>query len=176
MQSSLFNIHSNNNDIVYTPTIYSKLIIDRINPQGKILEPCKGDGSFYKYLPNTSDYCEITEGKDFFQYNKKVDWIIGNPPYSIFLEWLKHSFSISENVSYFLPINKVFQSQKIMNLINEYGGIKEIIIVGDGRKYCKFPFGYSVANFHFKKNYTGETNLIIGMEKIKQVLGWGEMK
>jgi len=171
MQTSLFDLSYNNSDVVYTPVIFSKTIIDIIKPSGTILEPCKGDGAFYNLLPSHSEYCEITEGKDFFNYNKNVDWIVGNPPYSIFYQWLKHSFSLAKNVSYLLPINKVFQSNKIMSLINEYGNIKQIIVIGDGRRYCKFPFGYSVGNFHFQKNYTGNTEIILGISELNKYLG-----
>jgi len=70
MQTSLFDLSYNNSDVVYTPVIFSKTIIDIIKPSGTILEPCKGDGAFYNLLPSHSEYCEITEGKDFFNYNK----------------------------------------------------------------------------------------------------------
>jgi len=173
MQGSLFNISANQSDVVYTPTFASKQIIDFLKPTGKILDPCKGDGAFYNCLPSDSEYCEITEGKDFFNYDKKVDWVIGNPPYSMFEEFLKHSFEIADNVSFLVPTNKVFQRQKIMNMINEYGGIYSIIIYGSG-SVMNFPFGFSVGNFYFKKNYTGNTNLLIGIEKIDQLLGRGE--
>lgn len=112
-------------DIVYTPDYVSKDIINRLSPTGLCLDPCKGDGAFYKYLPNGSDYCEIREGKDFFNYNKNVDWVIGNPPYSIFEDFLKKAFEISKNVSYLVPTNKIFQRQLIMEMINKWGGGKE---------------------------------------------------
>ena len=104
-------------DIVYTPTYVSEHIVKWLNPKGKCLDPCKGDGAFYNYLPpDNRDYCEIREGKDFFSYNKKVDWVIGNPPYSIFEDFLKKGFEIAENVSYLVPTNKIFQRQIIMEM------------------------------------------------------------
>lgn len=152
-------------DIVYTPDHVSKNIISILNPNGKCLDPCRGNGAFYKYLPINSDYCEIREGKDFLMYNKKVDWIIGNPPYSIFEEFLRHSFSLSVNVSYLVPTNKIFQRQIIMELINKYGGIKSMIVYGSGQ-LIDFPFGFSVANFHFKKGYKGKTEIKLGIKTI----------
>lgn len=159
----LFNI-SNNDDVVYTPRNISKLIIGFLNPIGKIIDPCKGDGSFFDFLPN-ADYCEIKEGRDFFNYKSEVDWVIGNPPYSIFKDFLFHSFLISKEVSFLVPVNKVFQSQEVMNRINKFGGIYSIIVFGSGHK-LNFPFGYSVANFHFKKNFRGNTNIVLGLDKI----------
>ncbi len=83
MQKSLFNISTKPADVVYTPVYVSQNIIDTLRPSGKMLDPCKGDGSFFN-LMNGADYCEIDEGKDFFEYKNKLDWIIGKPPYSLF--------------------------------------------------------------------------------------------
>lgn len=155
-------------DIVFTPDYVSKNIIEFLNPVGKCLDPCKGDGAFYRFLPEGAEYCEMNEGKDFFHYNNKVDWIIGNPPYSIFEDFLKHSFEISENVSFLVPTNKIFKRQVIMDLINKYGGIKSMIVFGSGQ-LIDFPFGFSVGNFEFQKKYKGETKIIMGMKSIFQL-------
>lgn len=165
IQTELFDKEVLPADIVYTPEYVSKHIIELLNPQGTILDPCKGDGAFFKYMPINSEYCEIREGKDFFTYSKKTDWIIGNPPYSIFEEFLQKAFEISDNVSYLVPTNKVFQRQKIMEMINNYGGIKSIIIYGSGT-LIDFPFGFSVGNFHFEKGFKGDTKIIMGMKEI----------
>ena len=158
-------------DIVYTPTYVSEHIVRWLNPKGKCLDPCKGDGAFYNYLPEDNrDYCEIQEGKDFFTYDAKVDWVIGNPPYSIFEDFLKKGFEIADNVSYLVPTNKIFQRQIIMEMINKYGGIKSIIIYGSGQ-LIDFPFGFSVGNFHFERGYKGETKVLMGMKSIFSTSG-----
>jgi len=161
----LFEAEILEGDVVYTPDYVSKQIIEFLNPYGKCLDPCKGDGAFLKFMPKDSEYCELQEKKDFLHYDKKVDWIIGNPPYSIFEDFLRHSFLISNNVSFLVPTNKVFQRQIIMNMINDFGGIKSIIIYGSGT-LIGFPFGFSVGNFHFEKDYKGKTEIIIGMKNI----------
>lgn len=164
-QTSLWDIPVLTADIVYTPTAVSENIIQLLKPTGLCLDPCKGDGSFFDKLPLNSEYCEIREGLDFFEYNKKVDWIIGNPPYSIFEDFLRHSFEIADNVSYLVPTNKIFQRQVIMDMINRYGGIKSMIIYGSGT-LIDFPFGFSVGNFHFEKGYKGECRILMGMNAI----------
>jgi hypothetical protein len=164
-QTYLWELPVITSDIVYTPTFIAKGIIDFLKPKGLILDPCKGEGAFYNLLPKSSEYCEISEGKDFFDYNKKVDWIIGNPPYSIFLEFLQKSFEIADNVSFLVPTNKIFQRQIIMEMINKYGGIKSQIIYGSGN-LIGFPFGFSVGNFHFQKGYKGNCKLIMGIKQI----------
>jgi hypothetical protein len=155
-------------DVVYTPRNVSESIIRFLKPAVLCLETCKGDGAFYDYLPKDSLYCELQEGTDFLKFDKQVDWIIGNPPYSIFLEFLQHSFSLSNNVSFLVPTNKVFQRQIIMDMINDYGGLKSIIVNGSGN-LIGFPFGFSVGNFHFEKGYKGKCELIMGMKQFNKL-------
>lgn len=165
MQGLLFDRIAEPGDIVYTPEYVSKQIIDTIKPFGKCLDPCKGDGAFYNYLPTDKEYCELREGKDFFDYSGKVDWVIGNPPYSVFKEFLQKSFEIADHVSFLVPTNKVFQRQVIMEMINKWGGVRSIIIYGSG-SLIGFPFGFSVGNFYFQKDYTGACEIIMGMKTI----------
>jgi len=168
VQKALFDIPVKPGDIVYTPDAIAESIILWLNPKGKCLDPCKGDGAFYKHMPDGAEYCEIQEGKDFFEYNKNVDWIIGNPPYSIFETFLHKSFQLADNVAYLVPTNKVFQRQIIMDRITKYGGIKGILIYGSGQ-LLDFPFGFSVGLFHFKRNYKGNTNIIMGINAISKI-------
>jgi len=164
-QTYLWEPHLLAADVVYTPDFVAKHIVKYLKPSGKCLDPCKGDGAFYQYLPPGSDYCEIRDGKDFMSYTGNIDWVIGNPPYSIFENFLRQAFYISQNVSYLVPTNKIFQRQIIMRLINEYGGIKSMIIYGSG-SIIGFPFGFSVGNFHFQKDYKGKCEIVMGISSI----------
>lgn len=165
IQSELFPIVVDPKDIVYTPDYVAAGIVKFLNPSGFCLDPCKGDGAFLKHMPAGSDYCELREDKDFFHYNQRVDWVIGNPPYSIFEQFMVKAFEIADNVSYLVPTNKIFQRQIIMEKINKFGGIKSMIIYGSGQ-LIDFPFGFSVGNFHFERGYKGDTKVILGMKEI----------
>jgi hypothetical protein len=154
-------------DIVYTHDEVARQIVEFLNPVGKCLDPCKGDGAFYNHLPEGKEYCELQEGSDFLHYSGMVDWVIGNPPYSIFKDFLGKGFEIADNVSYLVPTNKIFQRQIIMEMINKYGGIKSMIIYGSG-SLIGFPFGFSVGNFHFKRGYKGDCKIIMGMKTLFQ--------
>lgn len=84
----------NPGDIVSTPDWVARDIVEYFKPSGKVLEPCLGEGAIFRHLPIGSDWCEIQRGRDFFQWEKKVDWIVSNPPYGnkMFSDWLEHSF------------------------------------------------------------------------------------
>lgn len=147
------------NDKISTPLPIAKDIIQLFPLRGKVLDAFKGKGSFYNQLPNyvEKDWCEIDEGKDFFEYHNKVDWIISNPPYSIFDEVLKHSFEIADNVVYLVPLSKVFTSMGRIRRILNYGNIRELHIISASK--CGFPFGFPACAIWLQKGYKGQTIL-----------------
>jgi len=147
----------NQNDIVFTPDNIARFIVEYFKPVGKCLDPCMGEGAFFKYLPSGSDWCEITRGRNFFSYNNHVDWIVSNPPYSQFNEWLEHSFSLAQNIIYLLPFAKVFKSWGTLMVIKKFGGIKEVVCFKGGD--CGFPFGFPVGAFHFKQHWNDATSI-----------------
>jgi hypothetical protein len=161
MQPALFDRTfemQNMNDVVHTPSWVARCIVDHFSPSGQCLDPCKGDGAFYDLLPAGSDFCELKDGKDFFNWSGSVDWIVSNPPYSIFPEWLDHSFAVAANIVYLIPIAKVFNSFGIMKRTATWGGIREIFVIGSGRS-IGFPFGFALGAIHFQKGYQGDIRL-----------------
>jgi hypothetical protein len=140
------------NDIIYTPIWVAEDMISHFNPEGAILEPCRGNGVFSDRM--NCEWCEITEGKDFFEYDKNVDWIITNPPYSLIRKFFLHSMEISDNIVFLIPIHKMFMAMGLVIEIEKYGGIKEIRWYGTGSK-LKFPMGNGIGAVHLKKNYSG---------------------
>ena len=96
------------NDFYPTPKeCYENLPIDWSQFK-TALEPCKGDGRIVSFLENKGvvvDWCEIKEGKDFFDYNGEVDLIFTNPPYSLAQEFIEHSMSCARTVIMLLRIN-----------------------------------------------------------------------
>lgn len=159
-QLSLFgDVIENENpwDLVYTPDEIAKKIVTMFSPSGKILEPCKGKGVFLKYLPKNTEWCEIKEGRDFFDYNEKVDWIITNPPYSIYDKFIEHCFELSDNIVILVPLGKALSKWERIIQIKNYGGIKKIWLLPSRR--CGFPFGYPCGVFYFKRNYKGVVEL-----------------
>jgi len=141
-------------DFVITPDWCAKDIITYFKPTGKILDPCRGEGAFYKSIPQGSYWCEIRQGKDFFDFNKKVDWIIGNPPYSIFDRWLMHSYDIADNIVYLVPTYKIFNPLGIIRMIKSRGHVKHLRIYDVGRK-IPWARGRPIAAAYIKKGYYG---------------------
>ena len=144
-------------DIVMTPVETAVDVINHFAPTGTILDPCRGTGAFYDNFPTTSqkDWCELSEGKDFFDYNNKVNWIITNPPWSKIKPFIIHSMTIADDIVYLISINH-YSTKARLRLIYENGfRIQEI--------YCvKMPpppwpqSGFQIAGIHISRGYRGD--------------------
>ena len=156
-QPQLLQIALDPQDIVYTPDWVARDMVEHFKPTGKILEPSCGDGVFLKYLP-TAEWCEIEKGRDFFAYNEQVNWIVGNPPYSVFSKWLGHSFDIAENIVYLIPLTRLFNSGFFIKRLLSWGGIVEMKYYADGQD-LGFPIGFACGAVHFQRGYTGGTKI-----------------
>lgn len=139
-------IPKNGNDRVMTPKKLCEDIINYFKPTGSILEPCKGTGNFSGLMPNC-DCCEIDEGIDFFDYDKKnIDWIITNPPYSIVKKFLLKSYELKvKNIVYVIPINHILGLKARLNDMKKYGySVKEIILIDTPKEFPQSGFQYGV--------------------------------
>lgn len=147
--------HLNKNDVVFTPDWLAERICKSFPVSGKVLEPCKGEGVFLKYLPENTLWCEIVDGKNFYDFQERVDWIVTNPPYSDFNRFLDHCFELSENVVLLVPVAKIMKSMGTLRKIFQYGGIVSCRFLSGS--VAGFPFGFPVGIYHFKKGYIGFT-------------------
>lgn len=144
---------SRDSDVVYTPDWIVADMLAHFKPAGEILDPCRGLGVFHSAMPN-SDWCEITEGRDFFDWSATVDWVVGNPPYSLTRAWLNHSYTFADNILYLIPVRNIFSSYGTLREIADYGGVREVRLYGTGNR-CGFPMGNAIGAFHIQRGYTG---------------------
>jgi len=143
-------------DRVYTPTWVARDMVEHFKPSGRILEPARGAGAFTDLLPGC-DWCEIDEGRDFFEWKQRVDWVVSNPPYSITRRWFRHSYEVATELLYLVPLRNVFSGFGFLREIHAFGGIVEIRNYGTG---CSlgFPMGNAVGAFHLRAGYRGPTS------------------
>lgn len=155
-------IPNNGCDKVYTPDFLAQKLVNYFIPVNKeitVLEPCRGNSAFVnalRYLKNVRvEWCEIDDGKDFFDYKNKVDWIISNFPWSQMRNFLRHSYEISDNVVSLSLVNALFMKARMRDM-KEFGfGIKEIMLLDNPGK--PFPqTGLSLGAIHLQKGYFGD--------------------
>lgn len=75
-----------------------------------VLEPCKGDGAIMRELEKYTDnidWAEIALGRDFFKwtFDRRYDFVVTNPPYSLAMEFISRSLSLSDCVVMLLPLS-----------------------------------------------------------------------
>lgn len=112
-------------DIIYTPKPVALKMIEmcELKEGDSVLDPSYGGGVFYNNLPDYVDksFCEIEMDLDFFDYNDKVDCIIGNPPYSLWTKWIEHTMKITDKFCYIFG-NLNFTDKRARDIFkNGYG-------------------------------------------------------
>ena len=147
------------NDIVYTPPRLAADFVRHFNPQGKGLDPARGGGAFYNAFTTDKDWCEIAEGRDFFTYTEKVDYIMTNPPWSLMRRFLNHSYEIADNVYFLVTLGHCFTHARLTDAKNAGFGIKELCC-------CKTPkdgvwptTGLQLGMCHWKRGWRGDIRL-----------------
>ena len=123
----------NPNDVIHTPISVAQIMIDmcELKDGDMVLDPSAGSNKvFYNTFPDyiKRDYCEITEGTDFFEYHNKVDCVVGNPPYSLWDKWLEHTMDITDKFCYiFGSLN--FTPARVTKMINRGYGVRKMHMV-----------------------------------------------
>jgi hypothetical protein len=140
-------------DVVQTPIEMARRIVDHFQPTGKVLEPCRGKGHFLRHLPG-ADWCEIKEGKDFYDWTKPVDWIVTNPPWSQIRPFLGHAMSVADNIVFLMTVNHVWTKARLRDVRERQYGIREIALV---EMPPEFPqSGFQLGAIHYQRGWDGD--------------------
>lgn len=147
------NRNYESNDVVQTPVDLARRLVGHFQPQGSVLEPCRGEGNFYRFLPKGSYWCEISEGKDFLEWDQHVDWIITNPPWSRIRDFMQHSMKVADNIVFLMTVNHVWTKARIRDIQENGFGIKEITLVEMPREFPQS--GFQLGAVHISRNWAG---------------------
>jgi len=151
------NKNTPDKDVVYTPESLAITIINYFKPTGLVLDPSRGDGAFYNNFDTERDWCELAEGKDFLEYNRKVDWIITNPPWSKMRKFLQHAMEIADNIVYLTSINHYTTKARLRDMKLMGFGIKEFYCIDTPKSFPQS--GFQLAAVYTKRNYSGDIKL-----------------
>lgn len=132
---------------------------DHLAPYGRILEPCAGDSSFVLELARYAingrvDVCEINDGgMGFSWWTEHVDWVVTNPPWSQFREFLSHAMEISDNVAMLVTVNHWWTRRRVLDVEAAGFGYKKLLL-------CDWPIGWPASGFqlgmmHISRGYVG---------------------
>ncbi len=141
------------NDVVMTPKPLAKALVEHFQPQGKGLEPCAGCGNILEFLPN-AEWCEIEKGRDFYDYNGRVDYIFTNPPWSQIRRFLEHSMDVADEVYFLITINHLWTKARLKDIENAGFRIAEICVFDTPKNFPQS--GFQVGMIHLKKGIQGD--------------------
>ena len=147
------------NDRVYTPDALAYDIVVHVGPSGRIMEPAAGGGAFLRAFDRLAlayDWCELDLGRDFFDCrpSSRYDFVITNPPYSLFTRFLRHSMTVANNVVFLCPIPAWFQRARERAIAEAGFGIVEIVRIPV--QPPPFPqFGLSLGVAWLRRGWSG---------------------
>ena len=145
------------NDIVYTPHKLAERIVNHFKPQGKICEPCRGGGSFTKYMPEC-DWFEVEEGRDFLDvFSGEWDWIVTNPPWSKFRKFLNKSMEVADNIVFLVTVNHFWTKARVRDMKEADFSIKEILLVDTPKEFPQS--GFQLGAVYIKRGYKGKAKI-----------------
>jgi hypothetical protein len=141
------------NDVFYTPPAVVDIHLSMIEhyPGDTWLDPFKGKGAYFdKYPSDLKNWCEISEGRDFFAYNEQIDVIVSNPPYSLIDDVLEHSVELGARVISYLIGQNNLTARRIeymnkkgyglaklhMTKIYKWYGLSYIVVFEKGASNC----------------------------------------
>lgn len=114
---------------------------------GSVLDAGSGKNKvWYKNIPNNIEKyeCEIEDGINFLtDWNKQVNWIIGNPPFLIGWKFLEKAITIATTGIAFLGnINFInCLNQNRLQILSDCGwSINKIHIVSDKRWFGRYYY------------------------------------
>jgi len=146
-------------DVVFTDPKLTKRLIAHFRPTGKLLDPCRGDAAFHKNMPADADWCEINEGRDFLRYDKLVDWIITNPPWSstTYRPIARHAFRLSRNVVFLVRLyNALGTYARHDDFRKHRHGLKEIVVI-PWKDAGMRSEGFVLCAIHWQRDWKGGT-------------------
>lgn len=125
------------------------LAITPIN--GSVLDAGSGKNKvWFNNLIGEKYECEIEDGCDFYKWDKKVDWVIGNPPFRDKKEgenqiplWIEKASNIASKGMAFLINHKVinFLTPRRLEKLKEKGFyLQKIHIVSDKRWFGRYYY------------------------------------
>lgn len=157
-------------DVVMTPPLLAKAIIDHYRPTGLLLDPCCGEGAFFNQFGTEAEgvvikeWCELSEGRDFLTWegltaSSHFDWCMSNPPWSRVRDFNYRAMGVADNIVWLCLVNALFMTARLRDMDDMGFGIKEICRVPQPHKKEWPQCGFQLGACHIQKGYTGPITL-----------------
>ena len=99
-------------------------------------------------VPRT-DWCGLKRGRDFFAWERQVDWIVTNPPWSQFRPFLQHAMAVAEHVVFVVTINHLWTRARLRDIREAGFGVREIVLLDTPPSFP--PLGFQLGAVHLSR-------------------------
>ncbi|AYF03837.1 XRE family transcriptional regulator (plasmid) [Paracoccus yeei] len=144
-------------DLVMTPPELAAAVIGHFAPglSGRVLDPARGQGAFHDGFPAHLDrhWCEIGEGRDFFDWHQPVDWVMTNPPWSRLRDFTLHAMRIAPDIVWLAPLTNLTTKARLRDLEANGFGIAELVKIDTPRGWPQS--GFQLVAAHLRKGHAG---------------------
>ena len=155
------NRNYNSNDVVMTPKPLAEALVDVLKPFGRILEPAAGDGAFIDALRRYGvvEVCDVVDGDPGFTwFTGRVDWVVTNPPWSKFADFLRHAMQVGDHVAFLATVNHFWTKRRVRDMRDAGFGYRQLIL-------CEWPpewpmSGFQLGMMHIERGYRGPCEII----------------
>ena len=112
---------------------------------GSVLDAGSGKNKvWYNNLVGEKYECELEDGNDFMDWDKKVDWVIGNPPYHIGWEFTQKATNIAQKGIAWLvnntEMNSLMTPRRITIMQQAGFYLNHIRVVADKRWFGRYYY------------------------------------
>ncbi len=102
-------------------------------------------------------WTEIKRGRDFFEWDQPVDWIVTNPPWSQIRDFLCHAMEMADHVVFLFTINHLWTRARLRDIHNADFGIREIVLVDMPKTFPQS--GFQLGAVHLQYGWKGKITL-----------------
>lgn len=159
-------------DLVMTPPALAREIVRHFNPVGSVLDPCRGAGAFFDAFPATvqAEWCEISEGRDFMDWQSSVDFCISNPPFSKMRSFLTKAMDVSDNVIFLSALVHYATKARLSDIRRCGFGLKAFVMVPQPRGDWSAT-GFQLGAMHLQRGWGGPCEFIDKTDEWKFAVG-----
>ena len=144
-------------DLVMTPAELAAGVIAHFAGRmtGAVLDPARGQGAFHDRFPEhlERDWCEITEGRDFLDWQRPVDWVMTNPPWSRLRDFSRHAITIAPNIVWLAPLTNLTTKARLRDLDEAGFGIAELVLIDTPKDWPQS--GFQLVAAWLRKGHSG---------------------